>query len=66
MNKFFLYLKTEEFRKNLIIAVTSILAFLLAIFFILRVYTRHGESLPVPSLKGMTVEKAVALLESQG
>jgi beta-lactam-binding protein with PASTA domain len=66
MNKFFLYLRTETFRKNLIIAVTSILVFLLAIFFILRVYTRHGESLAVPSLKGMTVEKAVALLESQG
>lgn len=66
MNKFFLYLKTETFRKNLIIAVSSILAFLLAIFFILRIYTRHGESLAVPSLKGMTVEKAVALLESQG
>lgn len=66
MNKFFLYLKTQEFRKNLIIAVSSILAFLLAIFFTLRVYTRHGESLAVPSLKGMTVEKAVELLESQG
>lgn len=66
MNKFFLYLKTETFRKNLIIAISSILAFLLAIFFILRIYTRHGESLAVPSLKGMTVEKAVALLESQG
>lgn len=66
MNKFFLYLKTETFRKNLIIALTSILVFLIVIFFVLRVYTRHGESLAVPSLKGMTVEKAVALLESQG
>ncbi len=66
MNNFFQYLKTETFRKNLIIAVSSILAFLLAIFFILGVYTRHGESLPVPSLKGMTIEKAVELLESKG
>jgi beta-lactam-binding protein with PASTA domain len=66
MNKFFLYLKTDVFRKNLIIAVSSILAFLIIIFFLLRVYTRHGESLAVPELKGMRVENAIELLKSKG
>lgn len=66
MNKFFLYLKTDTFRKNLIIAIGSILAFVLIIIFVLNIYTRHGQSLPVPKLKGLTVEKAVELLESQG
>jgi len=66
MNKFFLYLRTDVFRKNLIIAIGSILAFVLIIIFVLNIYTRHGQSLPVPKLKGLTVEKAVELLESQG
>jgi len=66
MNKFFSYLRTAEFRKNLIIAIGSVLAFLIAISFILSFYTRHGQSLPVPKLKGMRVEQAIELLESQG
>jgi beta-lactam-binding protein with PASTA domain len=66
MNKFFLYLRTESFRKNLIIAIGSILAFLLIIIFILNFYTRHGQNLPVPALKGIKVEKAIELIESQG
>lgn len=66
MGKFFTYLRTKTFRKNLIIAVVSILAFLLVIFFSLGIYTRHGEGLPVPNLKGLNVEEAVRLLESQG
>ncbi len=66
MNKFFAYLRTSTFRKNLIIAISSIAAFLLIIFFSLRFYTRHGEGMPVPKLKGLTVNEAIALLEAQG
>ena len=65
MNKFFAYLRTETFRKNLLIAIGSIVGFLLIIFFSLRFYTRHGESIPVPQLKGLSVENAIQLLESQ-
>ncbi len=66
MNKFFAYLRTNTFRKNLIIAISSIAAFLLIIFFSLRFYTRHGEGMPVPKLKGLSVNEAIALLEAQG
>ncbi len=66
MSKFLEYLKTNTFRKNLIIAIASIAVFLLIIFFSLRFYTRHGEGVPVPKLKGLSVEEAVELLESQG
>jgi eukaryotic-like serine/threonine-protein kinase len=66
MSKFFAYLKTETFRKNLIIAIVSVIAFILLIFFSLRFYTRHGEGVPVPKLKGLTVEQAVELLDEQG
>jgi eukaryotic-like serine/threonine-protein kinase len=66
MNKLFAYLKTDTFRKNLIIAICSIAAFLLIIFFSLRFYTRHGEGIPVPKLKGLDVADAVQLLENAG
>jgi beta-lactam-binding protein with PASTA domain len=66
MSKFFTYLGTRTFRKNLLIACISIFAFLLIVFYSLNFYTRHGEGLPVPKLKGLPVESAVQLLESQG
>lgn len=66
MSKFFTYLKTKTFRTNLIIAVASVTLFLILIFYSLRYYTRHGEGVPVPKLQGLSVESAIALLESQG
>lgn len=66
MSKFFEYLKTKTFRKNLIIAGVSIIAFLLFIFYSLSFYTHHGEGMPVPKLKGLSIGKAVELLEAQG
>jgi eukaryotic-like serine/threonine-protein kinase len=66
MNKFLAYLKTETFRKNLIIAIISVIAFILLIFFSLRYYTRHGEGVPVPKLQGLTIEQAIELLDAQG
>lgn len=66
MNKFLAYLKTQTFRKNLIIAILSLALFLLFIFFSLRYYTRHGEGIPVPKLKGLSVEEAVEQLNAQG
>ncbi|MES2873839.1 MAG: PASTA domain-containing protein [Bacteroidota bacterium] len=66
MGKFFEYLKTKTFRKNLIIAAVSIIAFLLFIFYSLGFYTHHGEGMPVPKLKGLSIEKAIELLEAEG
>ena len=66
MSNFFTYLGTRTFRKNLLIAVISIFALLLIIFYGLNFYTRHGEGLPVPKLKGLAVEEAIELLESKG
>jgi len=66
MNKLFQYLRTQTFRKNLIVAIISGIVFLLLLFYSLRFYTRHGESIDVPSLKGITIDQAVKKLESQG
>lgn len=66
MSKFFDYLKTKTFRKNLTIAAVSIITFLLVIFYSLGFYTHHGEGMPVPKLKGLSIERAIELLEANG
>ena len=66
MSKFFKYLATPEFRKQLIIAIVSVLVLVIVLFVSLRYYTRHGEGKPVPNLKGLSIENAVQLLESEG
>lgn len=66
MSKFIDYLRTKTFRKNLIIATGSILLFLIIVFYSLGFYTHHGEGLPVPKLKGLTIEKAIEILEEKG
>lgn len=66
MSRFFQYLRTQTFRKNLIIALISGIVFLLLLFYSLRFYTRHGESIEVPSLKDISIDEAVRKLEGQG
>jgi beta-lactam-binding protein with PASTA domain len=66
MSKFWAYFKTKQFRNTLLIAVGSVLVVIFIIFFSLGAYTRHGEGIPVPQLKGMQVEKALDVLKEQG
>ncbi len=66
MVKIFQYLRTETFRKNLIGALIGLTVFFLIIFFSLRQYTRHDESIPVPELKGLLVDEAIEQLQAQG
>lgn len=66
MSKFWAYLKTKNFRNNLIMAIASVLVFILIVFFSLSYYTRHGTGIPVPRLKGLSVEKAMEILKDQG
>lgn len=66
MNKFGAYLKTKSFRINILLAIGSAFLLVLIISFSLSFYTRHGEGIPVPQLKGLSVEKAMSLLNDQG
>jgi beta-lactam-binding protein with PASTA domain len=66
MNKFWIYLKTKQFRNTLLLIFGSVFALVLIIFFSLGFYTRHGSGVPVPQLKGLDVEKAIELLKDQG
>lgn len=66
MIKFFQYLRTDVFRKNLIGAIIGIAVLLAAIFFSLQHYTRHGKMVEVPELREMHVMEAIRILEAQG
>ncbi len=66
MVKFLQYLRTETFRKNLIGALIGLTVFFFVIVFSLRLYTRHNESVAVPTLKGMPIDDAVKKLREQG
>lgn len=66
MSKFISYLKTKSFRNNFIAAIATVVVIVLAAFFSLRYYTKHGEGLNVPVLKGLAFTQAVSKLEGLG
>jgi len=66
MSKFWVYLKTTSFRNHFFGAICSVLAIVFIAYFSLGYYTRHGEGIPVPSLKGLTVDQAMQQLKEQG
>jgi eukaryotic-like serine/threonine-protein kinase len=63
--KFFLFLKSKLFWKQVLIAAVSIIIILFLTFKWLSVYTKHGESVTVPDLKGMSLNSALELLDNQ-
>lgn len=65
MKKFLLYLRTDVFRKNLIIALITVFVLIFVVFYGLRSYTRHNETFPVPELKGMVIDDAIRTLKAQ-
>lgn len=66
MGNFIAYLKTKSFRNNLIGAISTVVVLLLIAFFSLRYYTKHGEGLDVPGVKGLSIGDAVNKLEALG
>lgn len=66
MGKFIDYLKTKSFRNNLIAAICTVVVLLMIAFFSLRYYTKHGEGLNVPEVKGLPLAQAVEKLEELG
>ncbi|QPH39821.1 PASTA domain-containing protein [Pedobacter endophyticus] len=66
MSKFIDYLKTKSFRNNLLAAFLTVIGLLAIAFFSLRYYTKHGQGLDVPIVKGLSFEQAVQKLEAAG
>ncbi|OOQ59884.1 PASTA domain-containing protein [Mucilaginibacter pedocola] len=66
MSKFGAYLKSRQFRNTILLVISSVIGIVLIAFFSLSYYTRHGSGIPVPRLKGLDVDKAMAILKEQG
>ncbi len=66
MRNFIQFLKSKQFRIHFAIALGSIAVLLFIIFKWLNVYTRHGDTISVPDLKGLELVEAVDVLEEQG
>jgi len=64
MSKFLAYLKTNAFRRTLIAACCVVLTLFLAVYYGLKSYTKHGESIEVPMLKGLHLGEAVSILKA--
>lgn len=63
MTKFFQYLKTDAFRKNLIYALLFFCVLFIAIYFGLKNYTKHGDAQHVPVVKGLHISEAIKVLK---
>lgn len=66
MSKFIKYLTSIEFRKQLLIALVSIITLIGVLVVSLRFYTRHGEGKAVPNLKGLSISNAIQILDAEG
>jgi len=66
MANFITYLSTKSFRNNLLAAIITVVVLLLVAFFSLRYYTKHGQGLNVPVVKGLSFNQAVTKLEDLG
>lgn len=66
MSNFIAYLKTKSFRNHLTGSLCTLIGILLVAFFSLRFYTKHGEGLDVPSLKGLSIARALEKLNDLG
>src|SRR4051794_4474762 len=66
MNKFWAYLKTRQFLNTFLLIIGSVFVVVMIVIFTLNIYTRHGSGIPVPQLKGLSIEKAMNILKEQG
>lgn len=62
----FKFLARQSFVVNLIIAIVFVFAIVLLFFLSLGWITNHGSYLKVPSVSGMTVDKAIDFLNKEG
>ncbi|RZK48480.1 MAG: PASTA domain-containing protein [Pedobacter sp.] len=66
MGNFFQYLGTKSFRNTFLSILGVGVVLLIIAFFSLRYYTKHGEGLNVPQVKGQSIIQAINQLEEMG
>jgi beta-lactam-binding protein with PASTA domain len=61
----FRFLKSKTFGKHLLIAIASFIVLIWLVFFVLKIYTHHGQALLVPDFTGLTPEEAIELADDK-
>jgi beta-lactam-binding protein with PASTA domain len=56
------FLVSRQFLKNLFLAVCITIVVVLLVFLSIKIYTRHGQALAVPDLRGLTLEETEQLM----
>jgi eukaryotic-like serine/threonine-protein kinase len=64
-NKFVNSILQAKWWVKLLLAIVLIVLFLVMVNWVLKAITHHGESLPVPKVKGLVFEEATQLLDEQ-
>jgi len=54
------------YTKNILLVIVVGIVLIVAVFWWLNVYTRHGKSVTVPDVKGITVAEAAPFMEARG
>lgn len=62
---FYKFLFSKQFLKQIAIAIGLIIVITIVVLQLLKLYTRHGESVEVPDLKEITLEDAGRILEGR-
>lgn len=63
---FFSFKSNKYFWVNIIAMIVVVIALLFITFQGLAIYTKHGEAVVVPDVKGMTVDEATAMFRKNG
>lgn len=66
IKEFFSFRTNKFFWLNLVAMIIVVVALLFGVLKWLDVYTRHGEAVVVPDVKGMTVDEATRMFSSHG
>ena len=66
IKEFFSFKTNKYFWLNIIAMIVVVMVLLFGVLKSLDIYTRHGEAVVVPDVKGMTVEEAVKMFRNHG
>ena len=66
IKEFFSFKTNKYFWVNIVVMIVAVVLIVFGVMKWLDVYTRHGEAVVVPDVKGMTVEEASKMFRNHG
>ena len=66
IKEFFSFKTNKYFWVNILVMIVAVVLIVFGVMKWLDVYTRHGEAVVVPDVKGMTVDEASKMFRNHG